>query len=202
MHVCRRVTNVMAEKKRISRRTALKVIAAGVGGATTVLGQHGHHETPPAQAKAGSRQAPRFFNEQELALISVISALIIPADEQSPGATEARVSEFIDQMVSESSDEVKTFWREGLAAMDKLSQDKFSLPFVRAGADHQVSMLKTISRNEYRPRTIEERFFVAIKSLTVDGYYTSQIGIHQDLKYKGNAYLKEFVGCTHPEHGG
>jgi gluconate 2-dehydrogenase gamma chain len=189
----------MADKKGISRRTALKVIAAGVGGATTVLGQHNHHETSTAQANSRPRQA-HFFTEPEFALISVISDLIIPADEHSPGAAEARVAEFIDQMVSESSDEVKKHWRDGLAAMDRISQEKFSLPFVRSGTDHQVSLLKTITRNEYRPRTIEERFFVTIKSLTVDGYYTSQIGIHRDLRYKGNAYLKEFIGCTHPEH--
>jgi hypothetical protein len=36
--------------------------------------------------------------------------------------------------------------------------------------------------------------------MTVDGYYTSSIGIHQELRYQGNAYLKEFIGCTHPEH--
>jgi hypothetical protein len=36
--------------------------------------------------------------------------------------------------------------------------------------------------------------------LTVDGYYTSHVGIHQELHYKGNAYLKHFVACTHPEH--
>jgi hypothetical protein len=33
-----------------------------------------------------------------------------------------------------------------------------------------------ISRNEYQPRKIEERFFIAIKGLTVDGYYTSELG--------------------------
>jgi hypothetical protein len=36
--------------------------------------------------------------------------------------------------------------------------------------------------------------------MTIDGYYTSEIGIKQELKYKGNTYLKEFKGCTHPEH--
>ena len=81
-----------------------------------------------------------------------------------------------------------------------MSELKFSAAFNRADQKQQISLLKAISRNERRPRTIEERFFVAIKSLTVDGYYTSAIGIHQDLQYKGNAYLKEFVGCTHPEH--
>jgi hypothetical protein len=103
-------------------------------------------------------------------------------------------------MVSESSNEVKALWREGLVAVDRLSELQFSAPFKQADQQQQILLLKAISRNERRPNTIEERFFVAIKSLTVDGYYTSPIGIHRDLRYKGNAYLKDFVGCTHPEH--
>jgi hypothetical protein len=81
-----------------------------------------------------------------------------------------------------------------------MSQERFSTAFITASSDQQVTLLKAISNNEYKARSIEERFFVAIKSLTVDGYYTSQVGIHKDLHYKGNAYLKDFVGCTHPEH--
>jgi hypothetical protein len=66
--------------------------------------------------------------------------------------------------------------------------------------DQQIELLKEISKNERSPQTIEERFFRTIKYATVDGYYTSEIGIHKELHYKGNAYLKEFTGCTHPEH--
>jgi Gluconate 2-dehydrogenase subunit 3 len=200
----------MANEKTISRRAALKVIAVGVGSTSAlqilendVLGQHKHPEMqmdlPPA-VPVPAPEAARFFNPQEMETVAAISDLIIPTDEQSPGAKAAGVSGFIDLMVNESPNEVKALWREGLAAVDRMSQLQFSVAFIRAGLEQQISMLKTISRNERRPKTIEERFFVAIKSLTVDAYYTSAIGIHQDLQYKGNAILKEFVGCTHPEH--
>ena len=33
------------------------------------------------------------------------------------------------------------------------------------------------------------------KQATIRGYYTSEIGIHQELRYKGNQFLPEFVGC-------
>jgi hypothetical protein len=132
--------------------------------------------------------------------IATISDLIIPTDEHSPGARAAGVSGFIDLMVNESPNETKALWRGGLAAVDKMSARHFSAAFNQASPEQQISLLKTISRNERRPKTIEERFFVAIKSMTVDAYYTSSIGIHQDLRYQGNAVLKEFVGCTHPEH--
>ena len=37
-------------------------------------------------------------------------------------------------------------------------------------------------------------FFREAKSRTITGYYTSKIGIHQELGYKGNQFLPEFVG--------
>ena len=200
----------MSNERNISRRAALKVIAVGVGTASTlpilesrVIGQHTHSEMQMGQSPGASVPAAedgRFFNPQEMETIAAISDLIIPTDEHSPGARASGVSGFIDLMVSESSNEIKALWRDGLAAVDRMSERQFSAAFNQAGEEHQIALLKAISRNERRPRTIEERFFVAIKSLTVDGYYTSAIGIHQDLRYVGNAYLKEFVGCTHAEH--
>lgn len=200
----------MSNEKNVSRRAVLKVIAVGVGTATAlpilenrVLGQHKHSDMQMGQSPGAAVpivEGGRFFSHQEMETIAAISDLIIPTDEHSPGARAAGVSSFIDLMVSESSNEIKALWRDGLAAVDTMSELQFSAAFNRAGQEQQISLLKSISRNERRPRTIEERFFVAIKSLTVDGYYTSAIGIHQDLQYKGNAYLKEFAGCTHPEH--
>jgi hypothetical protein len=200
----------MSNGKNISRRAALKVIAVGVGSASALpileehaLGQHKHADNQvgrPPDGLVPASDAGKFFNPREMEMIAAISDLIIPTDEHSPGASAAGVSGFIDLMVSESSNEVRALWREGLVAIDRMSELRFSATFLRASQGHQISLLKAISRNERRPNTIEERFFVAIKSLTVDGYYTSPIGIHQDLRYKGNAYLKDFVGCTHPEH--
>jgi hypothetical protein len=40
-----------------------------------------------------------------------------------------------------------------------------------------------------------EKFFVTTKDATITGYYTSEIGIHKDLHYKGNQYVPEFLGC-------
>lgn len=198
----------MANEKKIDRRTALKVIAVGVGTASTlpilensVLGQHPHLEVGQAPAaSAAAASAGKFFSLQEMETVAAISDLIIPTDEHSPGARAAGVSTFIDLMISESPVEIKTLWRHGLAAIDRLSEQRAATPFMRASQEQQMSLLKAISRNERQPKTIEERFFVAIKSATVDAYYTSPIGIHQELRYQGNAVLREFVGCTHAEH--
>jgi len=76
----------------------------------------------------------------------------------------------------------------------------FGKEFAAASEADQVKLLTEISKNERAPQTVEERFFRTVKGATIDGYYTSEIGIKKELQYKGNTYLKEFVGCTHPEH--
>lgn len=196
------------DNNNVSRRTALKGIAVGLGTSLPVLNnnalaQDHQHDHGAAAAKAPAKKAaaaPKFFSADQMALIGVISELIIPTDESSPGAIAAEVPQFIDLMISESPAETKKSWTDGLAAMDKLSQSKNSAAFTKATKDQQIALLTEVSKNEAKPSTPEEKFFKTIKNMTIDGYYTSEIGIKQELKYKGNTYLKEFKGCTHPEH--
>jgi hypothetical protein len=199
------------ENNNISRRKALKGLA-GIGVSLPVLNanliavaqDHNHdHGNHGQAASAAAKKVPykaKFFNADQLALVATISELIIPKDEHSGGAKDAEVPEFIDLMISESPDETKKTWTDGLAAMDKLSQDKNGAPFNKSTKDQQITILTEISKNEAKPQTLEEKFFKTIKNMTIDGYYTSRIGIHDELQYKGNTYLKEFKGCTHPEH--
>ena len=78
---------------------------------------------------------------------------------------------------------------------------RFGRPFVKLDAAQVETVLTDASKNEKAPslqkneRSPLELFFVTAKQATVHGYYTSEIGIHQELKYKGNKVLLEFVGC-------
>ena len=191
-------------KTMLGRREALKIIAAGSATTLPVLGADapasGHTHPQAVQPAAAASQTPKFFTAAELATVVAVADSIIPADERSPGAREAGVGPFIDLMVSASPEEVQRVWREGLRALEARSQADFSKGFAEASPDERSALLQDISKNERRPKTPLERFFRAAKNLTIDGYYTSEIGIQQELRYKGNAYLKEFKGCTHPEH--
>jgi hypothetical protein len=51
-----------------------------------------------------------------------------------------------------------------------------------------------MAQNEKAPQKPEEHFFIELKSRVAHAYYTSEIGIKQDMDYKGNTYLAEFVG--------
>jgi hypothetical protein len=198
----------MAKEKKgeITRREAIKGIGAGAGVIATlpVLGvaqDHSAHGRARQTNRPSAGATPlKFFTEEENGIVVEMTELIIPADDSSPGAKAAGVAQYIDLIVSESNELTQKTWRDGLAAIDKMSRDRTGVAFARATPVQQTELLKEISKNEKSPQTVEERFFRTIKNATVDGYYTSEIGIHKELRYKGNSYLKEFTGCTHPEH--
>jgi hypothetical protein len=160
------------------------------------------HVHQAAKAAVGARQPVHsaIFNNHQLKTIAVLSENIIPTDSHSPGAKAARVDEFVNETVSASGQAIQKLWVDGLAAVDKLAEREFGKSFADCSADQQIEILTRISQNEEKPVTLEERFFVALKQSTVDGYYLSDIGIHQELQYQGNAVLAEFPGCTHEEH--
>jgi len=120
---------------------------------------------------------------------------IIPTDDRSPGAKQARVADYIDLLLSESEPERQLRWIGGLAALDAEAAARFRKPFVALSAGQVDQILQNISRNERAPQTALEEFFAMTKDATIRGYYTSEIGIHQELHYQGNKFLREFVGC-------
>src|SRR5215467_10710541 len=174
---------MMAEEKdQLTRRDALKSIGVGVGVIASLpvlnnaaAAQEHNHAIHSAPAAATAKQPLKFFTEDENKTVIELSECIIPADDHSPGASEAAVNEYLDLIVSESPEATKQTWREGLAAINKMSRDKFGKAFADASADQRVQLLTEISKNEGSPQTLEERFFRTVKNATADGYYTSEI---------------------------
>lgn len=142
-----------------------------------------------------SSYTPKYFTSRQIQEIAAISDTIIPSDEHSPGANAARVYEFIDEMVATENEDQKHLWLEGLSALDRMAQSRWGKDLAACSREQHEAIVREISMNEEQPEKIEERFFVAIKRLTVDGYYRSEIGIHKDLNYQGNTMLLDFEGC-------
>jgi hypothetical protein len=149
-------------------------------------------ETKPTEAKS----AARFFTPSQHALVDELSETIIPADNHSGGAKAAKVADYIDQVLWESPDDTqKALWREALRLVDVMSQHYHGKSFVDASAEDRIAVLTVLSDNDRMTDLPEVRFFIELKRLTVRGYYTSKIGIHDELEYKGNRILQEFAGC-------
>jgi Gluconate 2-dehydrogenase subunit 3 len=154
--------------------------------------------TPPAKSDGGASTA-RFFTPAQHTLVEELSETIIPADSHSGGAKAARVADYIEQELRESTDDNrKSTWREGLRLVDVMSQHYHGKSFVDSSPEERIAVLTVLSDNDQMIDLPEVRFFRELKHLTVRGYYTSKIGIHDEMEYKGNRLLLEFVGCDDP----
>jgi len=180
----------------VTRRAALKAFSAGVGTAALLpwLSEDGLTAFTDIQ-EANAPPAPRLLSPAQFASLETLVEAIIPADDHSPGAKQARVADYIDLLLSESERERALQWFGGLAALDAEAMARFNASFSRLNAAQVDAILQDISRNERTPQSPLEVFFVMTKQAAVQGYYTSEIGIHQELRYKGNKFLREFVGC-------
>lgn len=187
----------MGVSPRVSRRAALKALGAGAGAAALVpwLSDEGLL----AYSRIQATHAPPSLHVLTPAQYATVEALvetIIPADERSPGAREARVADYVDLLLSEADESMKGPWLGGIAALDEAAKSRFGGAYSALTPEQMERLLTDISRNEKgEKQTPLEAFFVMAKTATIHGYYTSEIGIHQDLHYKGNKAIAEFVGC-------
>ena len=183
--------------KRVTRRAAMRIL--GTGAASVAVLPWLSEEAEAAFAEIQRTQpapALKVLSAARYATLAALAEAIIPADDRSPGAKEARVADYVDLMLSEGEDKLRNDWTDGLAALDADAAARFGVPFVSLAAAQVEAMLTEVSRNEKaKEKTPVEKFFVTAKQATIHGYYTSEIGIHKELRYKGNQILAEFVGC-------
>ena len=185
-----------------TRRDALRMIGA-IGVNCFVPGsvdaQHTHSSTTDATVLPSD---PQFFKGKEWAMVRVIADLIIPRTE-TPGALDVGAPLYIDLMVSRTSAQQELF-HSGLEWIASEAESRFDRPFTDLRPEQQLEILMPLSDaiDRGKPSTAAERFFRAFKDLTADGYYTSRVGLTQDLGFKGNTVLMAFPGCAHHEHVG
>jgi hypothetical protein len=180
----------------VTRRAALRALGMSLGTAVALpwLSDEGLLAFARIQ-ETNTPPRPKVLSVPQFHTLEALVEAIIPTDDRSPGAKDARVADYIDLWLSEADPQVALQWSGGLALLDTESTARFRAPFVRLNAGQADAILADISRNERAPKTPLETFFVMTKQATIVGYYTSKIGIHDELHYKGNVFLREFVGC-------
>lgn len=149
----------------------------------------------PLQLAAAEPDKPLYFTKDEFALLDHLTEILIPRDAHSGGAHEAGVAAFIDRTAAEAfMPEDKQSWNKGLAEIDRLSVGETKRTFLKATKDQQIALLKKLAKADDSPKSDGEKFFGQLKNTTVFGYYTSKIGIHEEMEYKGNVILEQFAG--------
>src|SRR5215216_1125852 len=189
----------------MDRRKSLKIITWGSLGAGVFLEACKHADKKATLEKAVNGDpyttlnrmpeeeeaykkiiANKFFTEEEMATIAVLSDIIIPKDAVSGSATDAKVPDFIEFIVKEKP-EFQTPMRGGLRWLNLQSVKLFEKPFAEATAQQQISIVDAIA---YPKKTKPEMkqgvsFFNLMRNLTATGFYSTEMG-WKDIGYVGN----------------
>ena len=183
----------------VSRRTAIK--ALGASGAITFLPWLSDENAQAFAAIQAAKAPPKLkvLTASQYATVETLAEAIIPADERSPGAKEARVADYMDLALSDTEATERQQFLDGLAAFEAEATGRTGTAFAQMTPAQVEALLTDLSRNEKPAEGVQqskaEQFFVAAKHATIHGYYTSEIGIHKELRYKGLQLLAEFQGC-------
>ncbi|HJV18510.1 MAG TPA: gluconate 2-dehydrogenase subunit 3 family protein [Sediminibacterium sp.] len=132
-----------------------------------------------------SKETP-FFDAHEMATITVLGDIIIPKDEVSGSASDAKVPAFIEFIVKDMPSH-QTPLRGGLRWLDLHSYKRFEKSFTDCDAKQQIAIVDEIAYPEKAKPEVKQgvAFFNLMRDLVVTGFYTAEIGV-KDLGYMGN----------------
>ena len=187
----------------MDRRKSIKTLligAAGTGVLVEACKETGKKETgslPDVSALADRMQEEKdyqsklgagdtFFTPHEMKVITLLSDIIIPADEVSGSASQAKVPEFIEFIVKDMP-EHQTPLRGGLRWLDVQSARLFDKSFVDVTNKQRLELVDLIAYPEKAAPEMKQgvSFFNLMRDLVTTGFYTSEMGV-KDLGYMGN----------------
>ena len=141
---------------------------------------------------------PTFFTAHEWRTVRVLADIVIPKDERSGSATDAKAPEFVDFMLAEkdTSESSKVQMRGGLAWLDTEMRSRHGKDFLRASDTQRRTVLDDIAYpRKARPEMQRgAAFFSRFRSSIGAAFFSSNMG-WQDLRYIGNVFNPNWNGC-------
>src|SRR5262245_64294969 len=133
-----------------SRRKVLRQIGV-VGAASVIPGAMAVPGAPSIAAQANAttlpqREALETLTAAESDTLEAIVARLIPADENGPGAAEARAAHYIDRALGGPLASARKAYAEGLAAINAYAQDTKGAPFAKLAAQDQDRVLSEMEK--------------------------------------------------------
>lgn len=190
----------------MNRRESLKAIGLGTLTTGFLIGvgckpgeKAATTETPDAKAAAVPGRMPeeverenkikaeKYFDEHEMATITLLADIIIPKDAHSGSASDAKVPEFIEFIVKDIPSH-KLPMRGGLKWLDMHCLNSYSNTFIKCSGKQQTEVLDQIAYPyKAKPEMAQGvTFFNRMRDLTASGFWSSEMGT-KDIGYAGNA---------------
>jgi gluconate 2-dehydrogenase gamma chain len=184
----------MAERS-LTRREALGLLASVPLASAFVSTPAEVAAAQQAVARSSGVFQPAFFTPNELDTVRILVDMILPRDERSGSATDARVPEFMDFMMVDRP-ERQVAMRGGLAWLDVECERRFHRRFADCIDQERRELLDEIAYPDRARAELSHgvEFFSGFRDLTATGFFTSQMGF-EDLRYVGNTYVTEWTGC-------
>jgi hypothetical protein len=191
-----------SSERTITRRRALTILgampmAAAIGQVPQAPAAAPSNPAAPAPG-AAQQSAPKFFNRHEWATLSMLVDYIIPRDDRSGSATDAKVPEYIDYLLAEktANPAEQVAMRGGLAWIDNESRKRFGKTFVLATDAQRRQILDDIAYPEKAKPGMSYgvTFFNRLRDRTASGFFSSAMG-WKDLQYVGNVFNPNYDGC-------
>jgi hypothetical protein len=201
---------VARSKTGVNRREALRTFAAGaVGAASMPLWVESLSAQALAAAHAHAADAvivaqswtPAVLTAPQNEAVIALTELIIPATD-TPGAKAALVNRFVDRVLSNAPAAERAQFLQGLTWLDDRCRARVGRGVAAATTADLTALLTPLAETGTHPAedATGVAFFQALKSMTISGYYTTEIGLRQELGEDGRMVLPAFEGCNHPEH--
>lgn len=188
----------------MDRRKSLKLLAGGALATGALVAGCGTGEDKKEAAKSAEPEMAldryaeemayekevaakdKFFTAREMATITLLADIIIPKDEVSGSASEAKVPEFIEFIVKDMPQH-QTPMRGGLRWLDMQCLRQFEKSFQDCSAEQRIAMVDQIAYPEKAKPEMKQgvAFFNLMRNLTATGFYTSEMGV-KDIGYAGN----------------
>lgn len=189
----------------MNRRKSIKALLAGTVSAGVILEACNHIDQKKTEVKTAAAAAPNeadrmaeeivynkklkeenFFTKEEMATITILADIIIPRDEFSGNASDAKVPDFIEFIVKDKP-EHQVPMRGGLRWLDLLSLRRFDKSFTSLSENQRLEIMDEIAyparvKVEYKQGAA---FFSLMRNLTISGFYTTPMGV-KDIGYLGN----------------
>ena len=194
----------------LNRRDALRWLAAGAVGAAAspvwadtliALAREQAHTHAAVPAMTASQWTPKLLTPHQNDTVVSLTELIIPQTD-TPGAKAVNVNRFIDWVLFQAPPGERETFIDGLAWVDEQSTSAYQKDFVSASHAQQTELLTRLAdeANHVPADADGVRFFQVIKAMTINGYYSTRIGLQQELGDDGQFVMGVFKGCDHPEH--
>jgi gluconate 2-dehydrogenase gamma chain len=192
----------------MDRRKSIKTLVIGGISIGAIAEACNRHENSPLVPAAADKEAvvsginrmkeemahekmieaePAFFTADEIATITLLGDIIIPKDEVSGSASDAKVPDFIEFIVKDMP-EHQTPIRGGLRWLDVQCLNRNGKAFKDCDHKQQLEMVDIVAwPQKAKPEMTQGvAFFNLMRNLVATGFYTSEIGV-KDVGYIGNS---------------